>query len=145
MKLSALLNSLDYQVIQGTVDKDIEKLVYHSDEAGLGSLFFAAEGYNVDGKSYIRDAVSKGAGTVVTAGEPEHCCDNDRVTFIKVDDVRHAMAVISANFYENPSADMLIIGVTGTKGKTSTSFMIREILQRAGIKTGYRCCGEVPA
>lgn len=135
MKLSTLLNTSDYTLVKGTLDKEIKELVYHSDKACEDSLFFAIEGENEDGKGYIDRAIEKGAAAVVFDGElPAVLCRD--VTMIKVHDARRAMAEAAAEFYGNPSEKLLTIGVTGTKGKTTTTFMIFEILQRAGIKTG---------
>lgn len=137
MKLKSLLESLDFQRVTGTLDKEAKALVYHSDKAVKNSVFFAIEGQLKDGRDYIGEAVSKGADTVVIQKDAEiENTIKPEVTVIKVEDVRKALAHMSARFYDNPSEKMLVIGVTGTKGKTSTVFMIRQILEDAGIKTG---------
>lgn len=141
MKLSTLLNDLDYEIEGETKDKEIEALAYHSDKAKEGSIFFAVEGSDTDGNLYIPDAVAKGC-SVIVAGE--NCKDlrgiynkaADCLTVIKVKDVRAAMAEIAARFYHEPSKELLTIGITGTKGKTSTAYMIWKIMEEAGIKTG---------
>lgn len=138
MKLKSLLESFDFQLAEGTLDKEAKALVYHSDKAVSNSVFFAIEGQLKDGKDYIREALSKGADTVVVQENAviERDIIKPGVTIIKVEDVRKALAHMSAKFYDSPSEKMLVIGVTGTKGKTSTVFMIRQILEDAGIKTG---------
>jgi len=135
MKLSTLLNTSDYTLVTGTLDKEIKELVYHSDKACKGSLFFAIKGETEDGRDYIGRAIEKGAVAVIFDGELP-AVSNRQITLIKVGDARQVMAEAAAEYFANPSEELLTIGVTGTKGKTTTAFMIFEILQRAGIKTG---------
>ena len=135
MKLADLLKTSADCVISGTTDKDVKELVYHSDKAGPGSVFFAIEGQLADGRKYIEKAVEKGASAVVATG-PVPKKTYGETTVIETKDVRKTMARMSAQFYGRPSERLLVIGVTGTKGKTSTTFMIRQILEAAGIKTG---------
>lgn len=139
MNLSTLVDSLDYQLIEGTLDKEIEKLTYHSRDVISGSLFFAIEGVRTDGIEYVEEAVKRGAEAVIAqrgGWSKKRVKGQGEVTFIQVENVRLAMAIMAKNFYNNPSKDLLVIGVTGTKGKTTTTFMIRNILEAAGIKTG---------
>ena len=135
MKLADLLISSAGCTVFGSADKDVEDLIYHSDKADSGSVFFAIEGQLTDGREYIEKAVEKGASAVVASGRlPQEIYE--KVTVIETQDVRKTMAQMSAEFYGRPSERLLTIGVTGTKGKTSTTFMIRQILEAAGIKTG---------
>ena len=134
MNLETLLEGLEYQVICGTPDKDITSIAYHSDKAAPGGVFFAIEGSEDDGRKYINKALENGASVIVTddmvAARAVPC------TAVHVADVRQALAAASANFFRRPACGLLTIGVTGTKGKTTTAFMIREIFEKAGIKTG---------
>ena len=135
MKLADLLISSAGCTVFGSSDKDVKDLIYHSDKAVSGSVFFAIEGQLTDGREYIEKAVEKGASAVVASGRlPQEIYE--KVTVIETRDVRKTMAQMSAEFYGRPSERLLTIGVTGTKGKTSTTFMIRQILEAAGIKTG---------
>ena len=135
MKLADLLISSAGCTVFGSADKDVKDLIYHSDKAVSGSVFFAIEGQLTDGREYIEKAVEKGASAVVASGRlPQEIYE--KVTVIETRDVRKTMAQMSAEFYVRPSERLLTIGVTGTKGKTSTTFMIRQILEAAGIKTG---------
>lgn len=140
MNLTTLLNSMDYQSIGETKDKEIESLVYHSDDAKSKSVFFAIEGRDTDGEKYISDVISKGCKAIVVSEEYDpKTVQNDYqkdVAFIKVKDVRRSMAQMAAKFFQNPSKDLLTIGITGTKGKSSASYMIWRILEEAGINTG---------
>lgn len=140
MNLKSLLNSFDFELVKGTLDKEAQALIYHSDKAIRNSVFFAIEGQLEDGRNYINEAISKGANTIIIQADTDiariRIKTADDITIIKVKDVRKALAEMSAKFYGNPSEKMLVIGVTGTKGKTSTTFMIRKILEDAGISTG---------
>lgn len=137
MKLSSLIAGLDCKVVRGSTDKEIRELIYFSEKAVPGSMFFAVPGAEKDGCCYIDEAVKKGAeAVVVEKGRCGFWCFGDDVTLLEVEDVRKAMALMSRTFYHNPCEGMMVIGVTGTKGKTSTCFMIREILECSGIKTG---------
>lgn len=143
MKVAKLLSSAPCISAEGSLDKEITAIAYHSDKAAENSLFFAVRGHLQDGGKYIKDAVSKGAVAIVTSEAADEKnfsgvkdLGGEPVTVIRTDDVRKAMAVMSAEFYGRPSEKMLVIGVTGTKGKTTVTFMIKEILEAAGIKTG---------
>ena len=143
MKLDVLFGGLSWEVVCGTPDKDVKALIYHSEKTVPESAFFAISGEELDGKDYMRKAAEKGASVLVTEGKGE---ETDRLLFrlneeysitgIRVGDVRKALALASAEFYRRPADELLLIGVTGTKGKTTTTFMIKDIFEEAGIKTG---------
>lgn len=134
MKLTSLLENLKYEILQGTTDKSVTSLVYFSEDAVEESVFFAIAGAQRDGREFCEDAIRLGSNTVVVQ-EPWSYRD-PTVTVILVEDARRAMAEMSKVFYGNPFERMLTIGITGTKGKTSTTFFLRSILETAGIKTG---------
>lgn len=133
MKLAKLLERLEYEVIQGTKEIDIAKVVNHSKDAEYGSLFVCITGMLTDGCAYIGDAVSRGAVAVVTERDVNIPRE---ITVIRVENTRKALAKIAAAFYGYPSEELITIGVTGTKGKTTTTCMIRDILEQAGHKAG---------
>lgn len=136
MKLSDLTADLEYRLLQGTEDKDVESLVYFSEEARPGSLFFAVPGMDKNGIAFAAAAAERGALAAVTEEVWNPPQNLSHLTVLRVENVRQTMAYISKQFFGNPGASMKLIGVTGTKGKTSTVFMLREILEQAGIRTG---------
>ena len=138
MKLCELLDSIEYESIIGDKrDFEINRLSYFSKEADSKTLFFAIIGFDEDGHDYIEEVVRRGVKAVVLSKIPKDVQNSKKLTtIIMVKDVRKALAQASCRFYNNPSEHMQVIGVTGTKGKTSVAFMIKHILESAGIKTG---------
>ncbi len=132
MKLSQLLNGIEYSVLNGDTEIEINNLVYDSRNVQKGDVFVCLKGYNVDAHRFASSAVENGAAAVVLSDELEL---ND-VTVIKVTDTRKALAYLSANFFGHPAKELISIALTGTKGKTTTACMIQSILQAGGIKTG---------
>ncbi|MBE6793456.1 MAG: UDP-N-acetylmuramoyl-L-alanyl-D-glutamate--2,6-diaminopimelate ligase [Ruminococcaceae bacterium] len=133
MKLKDLLSSLAYTVVRGTTDTEISDIIYDSRKVIKGTAFVCLKGYNVDGHKYAKDAIDKGASAIIVSDDIETDAD---VTIIKVDNTRAALAQMSCLFFGNPAEELVTIGITGTKGKTTTVAMIRSILECAGIKTG---------
>ena len=133
MRLDKLLERLDYEVLQGSVDTDIVTLVNDSREAEKGSAFVCVRGAVSNGHNYAADAAAKGAAALVVEREVNAPED---VTVILVKDTRYALALMSAAYYGYPAEKMKIIGVTGTKGKTTTTYMVKSILESTGYKVG---------
>lgn len=133
MLISDMLIGLDYEVIQGDLDLDIKAVQYNSKKVTSGDVFVCIEGFNVDGHDYAEKAISSGARAVVCRKDLK--LDNS-ITVIKVKDTRKALAIMASNIFRNPIKDIKLIGVTGTNGKTTSSFMIKSILEVAGYKTG---------
>ncbi|MBN8705965.1 MAG: UDP-N-acetylmuramoyl-L-alanyl-D-glutamate--2,6-diaminopimelate ligase [Bacteroidetes bacterium] len=115
-------------------DAKISTLVYDSRKAGYGALFFAVGGFKTDGNSFARKAIE--SGSVFVLSEQEKPEDLLFSGWIRVENIRTAMAFVSRAFYDFPDQDLTLIGVTGTNGKTTTTFLIRQILETAGLKTG---------
>lgn len=99
-------------------------------------MFFAIKGFTLDGTKFIDNAVEKGAVAVVVESDFDMTLAKDNITYVKVSDIRYALAIISDTFYGNPSKKLKVIGVTGTKGKTTSTFMIKSILEKHGYKVG---------
>ena len=133
MKVSALLEHLEYTCLQGDVEREVTSVVYDSRKVEEGSMFICIRGAVVDGHKFIPDVVKKGAKTLIVEEETEAPED---VTVILVKDTRYAMAFISAAYFGHPAEKLKTIGITGTKGKTTTTYMVKSILENAGYKVG---------
>ena len=118
-------------------DVVVDSLVFDSREVTKNSLFFALPGVHVHGNSYIAKAIEKGASAVVYEGDLPSGIENSDVAFIKVHDARAAMSPIATKFYDNPSKKLIVFGVTGTEGKSTTIFFIWQLLRLIGKKAGF--------
>lgn len=133
MTIEEILRGLDVKKVKGPLDKEIKGIAYDSRVVKDGCLFVAVRGFSKDGHTYIKDAVNRGAVGVVAEKTLE--VQND-ITFIEVCDSRKALSFLSAVFYEEPSKELSLVGITGTNGKTTTSYIIRSILKAWGKKVG---------
>ena len=133
MKLSKLLERLEYSCLQGNLDKEITGIYNDSRKVTENSLFICIKGAVSDGHSYAAQVAEKGASVIVVQDPVEV---PESVTVIQVEDSRYAMALIAAAWYDYPADKLRVIGITGTKGKTTTTYMIRSILEAAGHKVG---------
>ncbi len=134
MKLHELLNELSYEVIQGTVDKEIKNICWDSRKVESDSLFIAVKNRNVDRHDFAAEAVKNGAAAVLV--EHEVLEIPEWVTMVKVKNSKRAMAAIAHKYYGEPSKKFNLIGVTGTNGKTSVTYFISKILYSAGRQAG---------
>lgn len=133
-KLADLIQNLDYKLVQGDLDnREVEGIVYDSRKVFHGCLFVCVKGANFDGHEFASAVADVGAKTIVVEDDVEVRSD---VTVIKVPDTREALAILSANWFGNPGDRIKVIGITGTKGKTTTTYMIKSILENAGYKVG---------
>lgn len=133
MLLKQLIEDMDYEVLAGRVDTEVTTLVYDSRKVEKGSVFVCISGSVRDAHDFIPDVVAKGAAAVIVEKDVEL---QEGVTYIKVANSRLALACMSAAYFDHPARKLKTIGITGTKGKTTTTYMVKSILDSAGIKTG---------
>ena len=132
MQLSKLIENLSIIKFTGNLDIEISDIAYDSRKVTKNSVFVCLKGHNSDGHEYILDAVKNGATAVVS----EKYIEINNAALIVVENSRRFLADISANFFNHPAKKINMIGLTGTKGKTTTSFMIKSILEKYGKKVG---------
>jgi UDP-N-acetylmuramoyl-L-alanyl-D-glutamate--2,6-diaminopimelate ligase len=141
MTLLDLLEGLKMRRRNGPLNTFIKGVAYDSKLAEKGFLFVAVRGFSVDGHDYIKDAISRGATVIVAENAVEKTSAKQFVTlyntaYIEVPDSREALALISDAFYRHPSESLSLIGITGTNGKTTTSFITKSIIDAGGYKAG---------
>ena len=133
MKLAKLIEGLEYEVLKGNLDVSINSINYDSRKVKDGDIFVCIKGFKSDGHNFINAAINNGAKVIVCEDEADV---KDGITLIKFKDTRKALAKIGAKYYDNPCDKLNIIGVTGTNGKTTTAFMIKNILESCNEKVG---------
>ncbi|HAT4328724.1 TPA: UDP-N-acetylmuramoyl-L-alanyl-D-glutamate--2,6-diaminopimelate ligase [Clostridium perfringens] len=133
MILKSLLKGLDYEVIKGNEESKVQNIRYDNRKIEQGDAFVCVKGFKVDGHSFIGDAIKKGAKALIVQ---EDVSVQEDITIIKVRDTRKALAIMSSNYFGNPKDKLKIIGITGTNGKTTSAFIIKSILEKAGFMTG---------
>jgi len=131
--ISLLVEKLEYEVLQGSLEGEISELVYDTRKVIKDAMFVCIVGTAFDSHEKAAEVAEAGAKVLIVSKEvkvPEH------VTVIKVADTRYALSLISAAYFDYPADTLKVIGITGTKGKTTTTFMIKSILENAGYKVG---------
>ena len=138
MELKKLLTGIENYKSKGDLELDIKKVECNSKKVKPDSLFIAIKGYDFDGHEYIEEAIQNGATAVMLdmGADFKKIKLPKGITVIITDDTRKALAQVSCNYFGNPSKYFKLIGVTGTKGKTTTTYMIKSILEKAGYKVG---------
>ena len=132
MKLSQILEQLDILACQADTAMEIEDIVYDSRNVTPGSAFVAVRGFETDGHRYIPQAAAKGAAVVLCEEAP-----SEAVPYVLVKDSRKALALAARNFFGDPSAALCVIGVTGTNGKTTSTYLLKHLLEQTlGAKVG---------
>lgn len=134
MTLQELIEGNDYEVIQGELDVEIKGINYDSREVKSSELFVCIVGLKVDGHKYANEAIKNGAVAIIC--EEEIDCENVKTTVIRVKDCRKILSIVASKYYDYPYKKLRMIGVTGTNGKTTTTFMIKSILEENGDKVG---------
>ena len=135
MKVFELVKDFEYEVINGDLNREISTLVSDNRKLTKDCVFVCIEGANFDGHSVVNDAFKRNAAAVIVMKNVEVPKDIDTAV-IKVKDTREALALASAAYFSYPTKEIKVIGVTGTKGKTTTTYLIKSILENAGYKVG---------
>ena len=133
MRIGDWLHRLSYELLQGNLEESVDEVIYDSRKARENSVFVCIKGSVRDSHDFIPDVLAKGCKVLVVEQEVEVPAD---VTVLKVENGRLALAELSAARFDYPAEKLTTIGITGTKGKTTTSYMIKTILEAAGKKTG---------
>lgn len=140
MELKSILTGLEGLKVKGNLDIDINEIKSNSKEVQENDMFVAIKGFDINGHEHIKEAIGNGAKVILAQEDEIDKIDlneiPDNVVLILAKNTRYALAISACNFYKNPSKKMKLIGVTGTKGKTTTTYMIRDILEKKGIKVG---------
>ncbi len=142
-KLSDLLKGLEYQLLNGDIETEVNDVVYDSRKAGKDNVFVCIVGAVTDGHKYIKSTLENGCRNFVVEKKPDDLTELTTymdeyadAVFIYTDNTRKALSIMSAAVYDYPAEKLTTIGITGTKGKTTTSFMIKGILEKHGKKAG---------
>ena len=131
MKLLEVVRGIDIIDQYGNMEVDIKDIVYDSRKVSIGCLFICITGFEQDGHKYIEEAIRKGAVAAII----EKDVDVKGIALIKVMDTRKVMPIIGSNFYNHPTDTLKLIGITGTNGKTTTTYLIKSILDQAQKET----------
>lgn len=134
MQLISLLERMEYSHKQGSLEKDITGVIYDSRKVIPNSIFVCIKGANTDGHHYIKSVIEKEVTALIVEEPVENVPET--VTVIQVKNSRLALACLSAAWFGYPAEKLKTIGITGTKGKTTTTYMIKSILESFGWKTG---------
>src|SRR5215216_4706340 len=132
MQLKTLVAATPIRQVIGTLDRPMESIAYDSRRMQRNGMFVALRGEKTDGHEFIGQAIEKGASVIVAEREEK----NPRVTCLVVENTRTALADLSATFYGHPGRRLKLAAVTGTNGKTTTTFLIKHICEKAGLRCG---------
>lgn len=134
MKLSDLLEKIPYTLVQGSADTEVSTLVYDSRKVEKNSVFVCISGSIRDAHDFIPDVTAHGAAAVIV--EKEVPPVREDVTVVRVENTRYALACMAAAYFGHPAEKLITVGITGTKGKTTTTYMMKSILESTGMKVG---------
>ncbi|WP_077367837.1 UDP-N-acetylmuramoyl-L-alanyl-D-glutamate--2,6-diaminopimelate ligase [Anaerosalibacter sp. Marseille-P3206] len=133
MILKEVLNGLEIEEIKGSLEKEISGVAFDSRVVSNDYLFVAIKGFKSDGHDYIEQVINKGATAIIVENDVKV---KEDITIIKLKDSRASLSKVSANFYGNPSKYMDMIGITGTNGKTTITYLIKSIFEKSSKRTG---------
>ncbi|MCI8519165.1 MAG: hypothetical protein HFJ51_03595 [Clostridia bacterium] len=134
MELKKILTGIEGIKAKGDLSLDVKNITNDSRKVEKGSMFIAIKGFETDGHKFIKDVIKLEPSCVMVeeGADLKEIAKLENVTILVVKDTRKALAIASSNFYGNPSKKLKLIGVTGTKGKTTTTYMIKEMLEAQG-------------
>ena len=155
MNFEEIVKGLPVKVLKSSGDREISSVEFDSRKVKEGSLFIAVKGFTVDGHDFVKSAVEKGCAAILVDSSRDHLSSEELlamtsgmdIAVAEIEDTRHAMALVASAFYGHPADKLDCVGVTGTKGKTTTTFMIYSILKHAGripglIGTVFNIAGD---
>lgn len=134
MRLEEIVAGAEYELLQGTLDKEVADIAYDSRKVKENVMFVAIEGTVVDGHKFIPNAIDAGATAIVL--EKDITIENREITVLKVENARKALSLMSAAYFGYPAKKMITVGITGTKGKSTTEHMVRDIIEKSGKSCG---------
>lgn len=134
MELKKLLKGVTYEILQGNPAMEVKKIEYDSRKIIEGDVFVCITGFQRDGHKFAAQAVESGAIALICEYMPEEI--NENVTVIQVENTREVLPLLAVNFFDAPSSKMHVVGVTGTNGKTTTTYLIKSVLDHFGKKVG---------
>lgn len=132
--LKDILYGVGLTAVSGSTTIEVNSISFDSRKVSQGDIFVAIRGTVTDGHQYIGMAIESGASTIVSEELPEKMKDN--VTYLEVSDAQKALSIMSSNFYENPSKNLKLVGVTGTNGKTTVCSLLYQLFKKSGYKVG---------
>ena len=145
MELKKILQGIEGIKAKGDLNVDIKNITNDSRCVQEGDLFIAIKGFETDGHKFIKDVIKLNPSAIMVeeGSDLKELAKIENITIIVVPNTRIGMAVASSNFYDNPSKKLKLIGVTGTKGKTTTTYMIKEMLEKQGkkVRINWNNCG----
>ena len=130
--LKDILVSVSYELISGSLENSVQEIHFDSRKAKANSIFFAIKGTSSDGHNYISQVIENGCEIIVC----EETIENDKITQIKVKDSSEALGLMASNFYDNPSQNLTLVGITGTNGKTTCSTLLHQLFMNLGYQVG---------
>lgn len=138
MELKKILQGIEGIKAKGDLDIDVKYITNDSRKVEAGAMFIAIKGFETDGHKFIKDVIKKASSAIMVqeGADLKELVKLENITVLVVPDTRKALAVCSSNFYDNPAQKLKLIGVTGTKGKTTTTYMLKEMLEKQGKKVG---------
>lgn len=134
IQLKDILYKVTIEMVQGSTAIAVNELQFDSRKVGLNDVFVAIRGTKSDGHEYIKKAENQGAIAIICEEIPEVIVNG--ITYVKTDDAAKALAIMAANYYDNPSANLKLVGVTGTNGKTTIASLLHQLFTKAGYKVG---------